>query len=60
MHHILTTPSPPVAFRPRRLAQDRLAVAKVEFDTMLRDSTSRRAVGPSSFALQPVPKKESG
>lgn len=28
LHHIVTTPGPPVALRPRRLAPDRLAAAK--------------------------------
>jgi len=59
-HQMRTTPSTPVALRPRRLASDRLAVAKVEFDAMLRDGTARRAEGPWSFALHLVPKKESG
>jgi len=60
MHHIRTTPGPPVACRPRRLAPDRLAVAKAEFDAMLRDGTARRAEGPWSSALHLVPKKDSG
>jgi len=55
-HHIRTTPGPPVACRPRRLAPDRLAVAKAEFDTMLKDGTARRAEGPWSSALHLVPK----
>ena len=59
-HHIRTTPGPPVACRPRRLAPDRLAVAKAEFDAMLRDGTARRAEGPWSSALHLVPKKDGG
>jgi hypothetical protein len=31
VHHIRTTPGPPVTCRPRRLAPDRLAIAKAEF-----------------------------
>jgi hypothetical protein len=58
-HHIRTTPGPPVAFRPRRLAPDRLAVAKAEF-AMLRVGTARRAEGPWSFALHLVPKTDGG
>jgi hypothetical protein len=54
-HHIRTTPGPPVACRPRRLAPDRLAVDKAEFDAMLRDGTARRAEGPWSSALHFVP-----
>jgi hypothetical protein len=45
-HHIRTTPSSPVACRPRRLEPDRLAVAKAEFDAMLKVGTARRAEGP--------------
>jgi cleavage and polyadenylation specificity factor subunit 1 len=60
VHHIRTTPGPPVACRPRRLAPDRLAVAKAEFDAMLRDGTARRAEGPWSSALHLVPKKDGG
>jgi hypothetical protein len=60
MHHIRTTPSPPVACRPRCLARDRLAVAKAEFDAMLRDGTARRTEDPWSSTLHLVPKKDSG
>jgi len=45
-HHTRTTPGPPVACRPRRLALERLAVAKAEFDAIMRDGTARRADGP--------------
>jgi len=44
-HHIRTT-CPPVACRPRRLDPDRLAVAKAEFDAMLKVGTARCAEGP--------------
>jgi len=57
-HHIRTTPGPPVACHPRRLAPDRMSVAKAEFDAMLRDGTARRAEGSWSSALQLVPKKD--
>jgi hypothetical protein len=43
VHHI-RTPGPPATCRPRRLAPDRLAIAKTEFDTMLRDGTARTAL----------------
>jgi len=59
-HHMRTTPGPPVACRPRRLAADRLAVAKAGFDAMLKDGTARRADGPWSSALHLVPKRDSG
>jgi hypothetical protein len=55
-HHIRTTPGPPVACRPRRLGPDRLAVAKADFDAMMRDGTARRAEGTWSSALHLVPK----
>ena len=56
IHHIRTTPGPPVACCPRRLAPDRLAKVKAEFDAMLRDGQDRRAEGPWSSALHLVPK----
>ena len=59
-HHIRKTPGPPVACRPRRLTPDRLAVAKAEFDAMLRDGTARRAESPWSSLLHLVPEKDSG
>ena len=59
-HHIRTTPGPPVAFRPRRLAPDRLAAAKAEFNAMLQDGKARRPEGQRSSALHLVPKKNSG
>jgi len=59
-HHIRTTPGPPVVCRPRRLAPDRMAMAKAEFDAMLQDGTARRAEGPWSSPLHLVPKKDSG
>ena len=59
-HHIRKTPGPPVACRPRRLVPDCLAIAKAEFDAMLRDGTARRSEGPWSSALHLVPKKDNG
>jgi hypothetical protein len=40
VHHIWTTPGPPVTCRPRRLAPDWLTIAKAEFEAMLRDGTA--------------------
>jgi cleavage and polyadenylation specificity factor subunit 1 len=60
VHHIKTTPGPPVSCRPRRLAPDRLAIAKGEFDTMLKDGTARRSNSSWSSALHLVPKKDNG
>lgn len=60
VHHINTTPGPPVSCRPRRLAPDRLRIAKAEFEAMLKDGTARRSEGPWSSALHLVPKKTDG
>jgi hypothetical protein len=54
VHHIRATPGPPVTYRPRRLAPDRIATAKAEFDTMLQDGTARRSESSSSSALHIV------
>jgi hypothetical protein len=60
VHHIRTTAGPPVTCRPRRLAPDRLAIAKAEFDAMLRDGTARRTESSWSSAFHIVPQKDSG
>ena len=54
------TRPPPVAYNPRRLAPDRLAMAKAEFDSVLHDGRARRAEGPWSSALHLVPKNDGG
>jgi len=51
------TPGPPLSCRPRRLALDRLTIAKAEFNSMLRDGTARRSDGPWLSVLHLVPKK---
>jgi hypothetical protein len=60
VHHIRTTPGPPVTCRPRRLAPDRLTIAKAEFEAMLRDGTAHRSKSAWSSALHIVPKKDNG
>ena len=40
-HYIETTPGPPVANKPRRLAPDRLIAARKQFETMLQLGTAR-------------------
>jgi hypothetical protein len=60
VHHIRTTPGPPVICRPRRLAPDRLAIAKTEFNAMVRDGTARPSESVWSSALHIVPKKDNG
>jgi hypothetical protein len=60
VHHIRTTPGPPVTCRPRRLAPDWLTIAKAEFEAMLWDGTARCSESSWSSALHIVPKKENG
>lgn len=60
VHHIRTTPGPPVTARPRRLAPDRLQIAKKEFEAMLQCGTARRSESPWSSALHLAPKKDAG
>lgn len=58
MHHIHTTPGHPTSCKPRRLAPDRLQIAKTEFDMMLKTGVARRSSSSWSAALHLVPKKE--
>jgi hypothetical protein len=60
VHHIRTTPGPPVTCRPWRLAPYWLTIAKAEFEAMLRDGTARRSESSWSSALHIVPKKDNG
>jgi len=60
VHHIRTTPGPPVTSRPWRLAPDRLRIAKPEFEEMQRNGTARRSDSPWASPLLLVPKKEDG
>lgn len=55
-HHIVTK-GPPVYARPRRLAPDRLKIAKQEFDHMLELGFVRPSASPWASALHMVPKK---
>lgn len=57
VHYIRTTPGPPVFCKPRRLAPDRLIIAKEQFDDMLRDGTARVSDSPWASALHLAPKK---
>lgn len=59
VHYIHTTPGPPVFCRPRRLAPDRLKVAKQQFEDMIRDGTARPSDSPWASALHLAPKKNS-
>lgn len=58
VHYINTTPGPPISCRPRRLAPDRYAIARAEFDTMLNEGIIRPSSGPWSSPLHLVPKKD--
>lgn len=60
VHHIRTTPGPPVSCSPRRLAPDKLKIAKAEFETMLANGTARPSESPWSSPLHLAPKKDNG
>lgn len=59
LHHIKTTPGPPISSRPRRLAPDKLKTAKKEFETMLQLGLIRPSESSWSSPLHLVPKKTS-
>eukprot|EP00795_Rhopilema_esculentum_P007425 gene7425-biopygen8703 len=58
-HHI-TTSGPPVFARPRRLASERLTIAKAEFDHMLQLGIIRPSKSSWSSPLHMVPKATQG
>ncbi|GFS61058.1 retrovirus-related Pol polyprotein from transposon opus [Trichonephila inaurata madagascariensis] len=60
VHHIRTTPGPPVFCRPRRLAPERMKIAKAEFEAMVLEGTARCGEGPWASPLHLVPKKSEG
>lgn len=60
LHHIRTTPGPPVACSPRRLAPDKLKIARAEFQAMLSNGTCRPSDSPWSSPLHLAPKKDNG
>lgn len=60
LHHIRTTPGPPVACKPRRLDPVRLQAAKKEFESMVASGVARRSESPWSSALHLVRKKDDG
>jgi transposase InsO family protein len=60
LHHIRTTPGPPVASSPRRLAPDKLKIARQEFQAMLSIGTARPSESSWSSPLHLVPKKDAG
>lgn len=60
VHHIKTTPGPPVTCSARRLAPDKLKIARQEFESMLQNGTARPSKSPWSSPLHLAPKKENG
>lgn len=60
VHYIRTTPGPPVSCTPRRLAPDKLKIAKSEFEAMLTSGTARPSESPWSSPLHLAPKKDNG
>lgn len=60
VHHIRTTPGPPVTSRPRRLPPDRQKIAQKEFEDMLQNGTARRSESSWSSPLHLASKKDNG
>ncbi|CAH2101294.1 unnamed protein product [Euphydryas editha] len=60
VHHIRTTPGPPVSSHPRRLPPDKLKIAQKEFEEMLANGTARRSNSAWSSPLHLAPKKDNG
>lgn len=60
VHHIRTSPGPPVSCSPRRLAPEKLNIAKKEFGEMLASGTARPSESPWSSPLHLAPKKDKG
>nr|XP_023028714.1 uncharacterized protein LOC111516846 [Leptinotarsa decemlineata] len=58
VHHIHTTPSQPVAVKPRRLSRDRLNAAKKEFESMLRLGICRPSESSWASPYHMVHKKD--
>lgn len=58
VEHVLTTTGPPLFSRPRRLAPDRLVIARKEFDFMLRAGICRPSDSAWSSPLLLVGKKD--
>lgn len=60
VHHTRTTPGPPVSSNPRRLAPDKLKIARKEFEAMIANGTARPSQSPWSSPLHLAPKKDNG
>jgi hypothetical protein len=55
-HYIKTTPGPPVSYKPRRLAPDKLKAAKKEFEAMIQLGIIQPSQGPWASPLHLVSK----
>uniref|UniRef100_A0ABD2VXH6 Reverse transcriptase domain-containing protein n=1 Tax=Trichogramma kaykai TaxID=54128 RepID=A0ABD2VXH6_9HYME len=60
VHHIRTTSVPPLSCRPRRLAPEKLQVAKTEFDQMLQAGVCRPSESQWSSPLHLARKGKNG
>ncbi|GFY68746.1 uncharacterized protein TNIN_298151 [Trichonephila inaurata madagascariensis] len=62
VHHIRTTRGSPVFYHPRRLAPERMKIAKAEFEAMMLEGTDRRTCPlPDRIAdLQNLPMPKTG
>lgn len=60
MHYIKTTPGPPVSSAPRRLAPDKLKIAKAEIESMLKSGIARPSESSWASPLHLAPKKDNG
>ncbi|XP_013136943.1 PREDICTED: uncharacterized protein LOC106102080, partial [Papilio polytes] len=58
VHHIRTTPGPPISCTPRRLAPDKMKIAKQQFELMLSNGTARPSESSWSSPLHLAPKKD--
>ncbi|CAK9810898.1 Transposon Tf2-9 polyprotein [Anthophora plagiata] len=58
-HHIRTSPGPSIACRPRRLAPDRLQIAKKEFEAMVSLGIAQPSQSSWASPLHLIPKKGS-
>ncbi|KAH0820668.1 hypothetical protein GEV33_002123 [Tenebrio molitor] len=59
VHHIRTTPGPPISCKTRRMDPHKLQIAKTEFQALLNDGIIRPSASPWSSPLHLAPKKDS-
>jgi transposase InsO family protein len=59
VHHIRTTPGPPISCKTRRMDPQKLQIAKTEFQALLNDGIIRPSASPWSSPLHLAPKKDS-